>query len=119
MGDGQHVWAAAEWVLMIRNCFVREEEGRLILCSGIPQVWLDRKQTMSFGWAPTNYGDIQISIQPQEERILIEWHGRWFGREPAIDIQLSGFKSVRVEPGTNTLELKAEVLNAGSSYIAV
>ena len=22
MGDGQHVWAAAEWVLMIRNCFV-------------------------------------------------------------------------------------------------
>ncbi|MFP5344729.1 MAG: hypothetical protein ACLGGU_03675, partial [Gammaproteobacteria bacterium] len=32
MGDGQHVWAAAEWVLMIRNCFVREEEDRLILC---------------------------------------------------------------------------------------
>jgi GH15 family glucan-1,4-alpha-glucosidase len=27
MGDGQHVWAAAEWVLMIRNCFVRKKMG--------------------------------------------------------------------------------------------
>ena len=36
MGDGQHVWAAAEWVLMIRNCFAREEDDHLILCSGIP-----------------------------------------------------------------------------------
>jgi len=32
MGDGQHVWAAAEWVLMMRNCFVREEGARLWHC---------------------------------------------------------------------------------------
>ena len=119
MGDGQHVWAAAEWVLMIRNCFVREEEDRLILCSGIPQVWLDKKQKMSFGWAPTSFGDIQISIKPQEENILIEWQGKWFGKEPLIDIQLTGFKSVRAFPATNSIELKAEVLNAGSPYVAV
>ncbi|MDX1698026.1 MAG: hypothetical protein R3308_07040, partial [Thiohalobacterales bacterium] len=31
MGDGQHVWAAAEWLLMLRNCFVREEGERLII----------------------------------------------------------------------------------------
>lgn len=30
MGDGQHVWAAAEWVLMIRNCFIREEKEPII-----------------------------------------------------------------------------------------
>jgi hypothetical protein len=42
MGDGQHVWAAAEWLLMLRNCFVREEPAAdgLILASGIPQAWL-------------------------------------------------------------------------------
>ena len=42
MGDGQHVWASAEWVMIMRNMFVREEqaEGLLILCSGIPQEWL-------------------------------------------------------------------------------
>ena len=35
MGDGQHGWAAAEWVMMMRNCFVREEGDRLIIGSGI------------------------------------------------------------------------------------
>ena len=108
MGDGQHVWAAAEWVLAIRNCFVREEDDRLILCSGIPQVWLEKNQTIAFGPAPTSFGDIQISIKPCGENILIQWHGAWFAKEPPIDIQLPGFKSVRITPATNSLELKYE-----------
>jgi len=109
MGDGQHVWAAAEWVMIIRSCFVREEGNRLIICSGIPRVWLDKNQTIAFGPAPTSFGDIQISIKPQGENILIEWHGVWFEQEPPIDIQLPGFKSVRILPATNSLELKYEV----------
>ena len=106
MGDGQHVWAAAEWVLMLRNCFVREEGDRLILCSGIPQVWLDKNQTIAFGPAPTSFGGIQISIKPQGQKMLIEWRGEWFLKEPPIDIQLPGFKSVRITPATNSLELE-------------
>ena len=108
MGDGQHVWAAAEWVLMLRNCFVREEGDRLILCSGIPRVWLDKKQTIAFGPAPTSFGDIQISLKPQGQNILVEWRGKWFAKEPPIDIQLPGLKGVRVAPATNSLELKCE-----------
>ena len=119
MGDGQHVWAAAEWVLMIRNCFVREEGKGLILCSGIPQIWLDKKQSMSFGPAPTCFGDIQIFIKPQGQNILIEWQGQWFKKEPVIDIRLPGFKSVRVDPATNSCELKAEDKSDRSSYAAV
>jgi hypothetical protein len=108
MGDGQHVWAAAEWVMIIRNCFVREEGQRLILCSGIPQAWLDKDQTISFGPAPTSFGDIQISIKRQGQNIIVEWQGVWFGEEPPIDIQLPGFKSVRITPATNSLELRYE-----------
>ena len=119
MGDGQHVWAAAEWALMIRNCFVREEGEGLILCSGIPQLWLDKKQTMSFGPAPNSFGVIQISIKPFEQNIYIEWQGEWFKKEPAIDIQLPGFKKVRITPETNSLVLKAEDSNDRSSYAAI
>jgi len=108
MGDGQHVWAAAEWVLMIRNCFVREEGDQLILCSGIPRVWLDKNQTITFGPAPTSFGDIQMSIKPQKQSILIEWRGVWFAKEPPIDIQLPGFRNVRITPATNSIELKYE-----------
>jgi putative flippase GtrA len=108
MGDGQHVWAAAEWVLMIRNCFVREEGDRLILCSGIPRIWLEKDQTISFGPAPTSFGDIQISLKRKGQNILVEWHGLWFAKEPPIDIQLAGFMNVRISPATNFLELKYE-----------
>ena len=106
MGDGQHVWAAAEWVLMIRNCFVREEADRLILCSGIPRVWLEKNETISFGPAPTSFGNIQISIKPQGENVLVQWQGEWFVNEPVMDIELPGFTKVRVIPATNSLELK-------------
>jgi hypothetical protein len=53
-------------------------------------------------------GDIQISIKPQEQKILIEWHGQWFAKEPPIDIQSLGFMNVRIQPGTNYFKLKHE-----------
>ncbi|MBF0484381.1 MAG: hypothetical protein HQL25_06710 [Candidatus Omnitrophica bacterium] len=106
MGDGQHVWAAAEWVLMIRNCFVREEKERLILCSGIPRVWLDKKQTIAFGPALTSFGDIEISIKPQGLKLRVEWNGKWFTKEPLIEIQIPGFLKVTATPQSNFVELQ-------------
>ncbi|MBF0532922.1 MAG: GtrA family protein [Candidatus Omnitrophica bacterium] len=105
MGDGQHVWAAAEWVLMIRNCFVREEAESLILCSGIPRVWIEQNQSLAFGPAPTSFGDIQIVLKPLGEMLRIEWKGQWFREEPRIEIRLPGFLKVAISPGTDHLEL--------------
>jgi hypothetical protein len=34
MGDAHHVWAAAEWVLMLRNCFLRKEPRAHFLVIG-------------------------------------------------------------------------------------
>lgn len=111
MGDGQHVWAAAEWVLMIRNCFVREDKERLILCSGIPREWLLKHQAMSFGPAATRFGDIQISIQPQGRDIRIEWRAKWFAHEPLIEVRLPGLSAVRIPPGVDFLELPLSSLS--------
>jgi len=119
MGDGQHVWAAAEWVLMIRNCFVRDEGDGLIFCSGIPLSWLDKNQTMSFGPAPTNFGNVQITIRPDSEFVRIEWLGDWFGREPSIDIHLPGFKKIRIVPSTHFIEMRRKDIHDGSTHITV
>jgi hypothetical protein len=62
MGDGQHAWAAAEWVLMVRNMFVREEQGRLILGSGIPASWLEQPEPIHFGPTATQYGRLTVRI---------------------------------------------------------
>ena len=45
MGDGQHIWAAAEWALMIRNLFVREEGDKLVLGAGLFPRWLEQTRT--------------------------------------------------------------------------
>ena len=109
MGDGQHVWAAAEWVLMLRSCFVRDEEGRLILGSGIPRAWLEQAESrgaaISFGPAPTKYGELTLSIAPNRERVQVEWAGRWHGPPPEIEIRLPGTASVYAQPEQRSVQV--------------
>jgi len=108
MGDGQHVWAAAEWVFMIRNCFIREEKDRLILASGIPQIWLSGRETLSFGPAPTLFGRVSLSIKPEKDRIIVVWHGEWHDQRPCIEVCVPGFASVITKPDQDSITIKRE-----------
>lgn len=104
MGDGHHVWAAAEWVLMIRNCFVREEGDRLVLCAGVPERWLREGDSVQFGPAPTSFGPLSITLNPLSEgSVEIELQPSWRDREPAIDIMLPGHAPVTLERGAATV----------------
>ncbi len=106
MGDGHHVWAAAEWVLMVRNCFVREEDERLILGAGIPERWLAHNQPIHFGPAPTSFGPLSLNITPDSGNSpRIEWQGDWHDDEPPIEICLPGFERVAVDAGTRSMIL--------------
>jgi hypothetical protein len=103
MGDGQHVWAASEWLLMIRHCFVREENDRLILAGGIPADWLSGSQTLAFGPAPTQFGTISIQIEPQVQDIVVSWQAAWRTRPATVEVCLPGFTPVAVDPGQDTI----------------
>jgi len=106
MGDGHHVWAAAEWALMIRNCFVREEGDRLILCAGIPQRWLEQEVPIRFGPAPTSFGSVSLSIMPRTGRPpRVEWQGDWHRLAPPAEIHLPGFEPANVTDGTGSIDL--------------
>ncbi|MFO7728094.1 MAG: hypothetical protein R6X11_07170 [Desulfonatronovibrio sp.] len=67
MGDGQHGWAAAEWAMMVRNLFVREEGGTLILGSGILPEWTQSESLISFGPSRTPFGSITVSFQRNQK----------------------------------------------------
>jgi hypothetical protein len=112
MGDGQHVWAAAEWVLMVRNCFVREEGELLILGSGIPARWLEHESPVSFGPAPTAFGTVSVSITPGDEgdeRLTVSWQGDWHAEAPAIEVRLPGYRPVIASSDQTSAELGKEV----------
>jgi len=108
MGDGQHMWAAAEWVQIIRNCFVFEEEedGKLILCGGIPDAWLTEGSDISLGPTLTSFGPVKVQLKTQDRKIQIGWSGDWYGgKEPLIEIRLPNHGCVVVKAGERTAEI--------------
>lgn len=108
MGDGHHVWASAEWVLMIRNSFVREEGPFLILGSGIPRGWLDQDEPVEFGPAPTAFGPLTITLRRGDDgRVEMRWQARWH-RRPEILVRVRGFRPVDVPDTAVSAELIPE-----------
>jgi hypothetical protein len=96
MGDGQHLWAAAEWISMIRNCFVREEEkeGKLILCSGITSDWYKGDQVIYLKNALTAFGKISLQLAPKD-KMQVNWQADWYNKVPTIEVRLPGYKIAR------------------------
>lgn len=96
MGDGQHTWAAAEWIVMLRNCFLYEETGtdRLILGAGILPQWLDAGGSLSFGPAPTSWGAAQVDVETTGKAVHVRWAGQWYREPPKIEIRVPGFEPV-------------------------
>jgi hypothetical protein len=90
MGDGQHAWASAEWIMMMRSLFLREEAGRLVLTSGIPRVWLEAGRPMSFGPTPTIYGPVTVRVRPGDGVAEVSWEADWRSTPPAIEVRLAG-----------------------------
>jgi len=88
MGDGQHGWAAAEWLMMVRNMFVREETDRLVLASGIPGRWLKPGRPLRFGPTATPAGAVTVEIEPRDDDVRVSWQGEWFGEPPQIEVRL-------------------------------
>lgn len=110
MGDGQHVWASSEWIMMVRNMFVREEEkdGRLVLCSGIPEKWLVRKGgPLFFGPAPTMFGSVSITVAVIDDRVRVSWearwHSQWSEKQPPIEVRFPWAGPIAVTEGNSVV----------------
>lgn len=115
MGDGHHVWASAEWVLMMRSLFVREEEGTLVLASGVFPEWLVRGEALEFGPTSTPYGPVRVRITVEgggaddagrPGRVSVAWEGRWRGEAPRIDVRLPGWKPAHARAGEDRVVLE-------------
>ncbi len=68
MGDGHHGWASAEWVMMIRNLFVREEDNTLILGSGVFPQWINTDSEISFGPTRTPFGPVSVFFRKKNSK---------------------------------------------------
>ncbi|MGA7616767.1 MAG: hypothetical protein WBX15_16455 [Thermoanaerobaculia bacterium] len=96
MGDGHHAWASAEWILMTRNAFLREEgEDRLVVGSAIPPEWVTGTEGFSFGPAPTEFGEVTVSFVPRDEAVEFRIYGSW-RRVPTVEVRLPSVEPVEM-----------------------
>ncbi len=128
MGDGHHGWAAAEWVVMIRNLFVREEDEGLIFGSGIFPEWLEASanereeadgRQVCFGPTPTPYGPVSLFIERENGSLFLKVSATWREEPPSMSAKVPGCKPFEItdtnqryllEPdhGTGAQNLKTE-----------
>ncbi len=100
MGDGQHGWAAAEWLMMIRNLFVREEGDELIIGSGILSRWCEGDARLHFGPTRTIFGAVEVSFMKTGAKAEVEVDIDRAGSvapPAAIVVDIPGFAEIRTD----------------------
>jgi len=96
MGDGQHGWAAAEWIMMCRSCFVREEDDHLVIGSGLLPAWMRQRDELAFGPTLTAWGAVSVRVDPGAGRLEIE--ADWRGEAPRIEVAVPGHRAAEESP---------------------
>ncbi|MFP4261294.1 MAG: hypothetical protein ACLFS1_09465 [Opitutales bacterium] len=100
MGDGQHGWAAAEWIMMLRNCFVREEADHLVIGSGILPEWLEAGGELRFGPSLTAWGPVTVRVH--DGQVFVE--GAWREERPRIVVAVEGYTASETADFTYRLD---------------
>ena len=62
MGDGHHGWAAAEIILFLRSCMVKEENGVISLFKGNINRLVQKGKNVKLKNVPTTFGEISCSL---------------------------------------------------------
>jgi len=107
MGDGQHIWAAAEWVMLVRNLFVREEGDLLVIGSGVRPAWWGAPEAAGeiyFGPTLTAHGAVTVRLAAQAGGLCLRVDGEWRAGAPRRELQVPGCTPLSVAAGDAATE---------------
>ena len=105
MGDGQHAWAAAEWISLMRHSFVREEGDELVLGSGVDPSWLEGSESFGIQMAPTHFGEFDLSFEPAGAVCHLSWKPRWHTPPARVILALPGRPPTELKDGGGTMKI--------------
>jgi hypothetical protein len=98
-GDGQHIWAASEWLMMVRNLFVLERGADgLDLLAGVPLAWLEGPSPLEFGPVHTPFGSLHLQARRISEGVRVDYQAQWRRKPETFRIALPGQPAVSLEP---------------------
>jgi len=67
MGDGHHGWSAAEIILFVRDCLIREENTSLSLLQDAGRL-VEKGKPFAMENAPTSFGKVSLGLTFESER---------------------------------------------------
>ena len=100
MGDGQHGWAAAEWMCYVHMMFVAEEGEDLLLCSGIPLEWLAVGKQLKAERLRTRFGTVSVAITGESTGIEVSIAGDWYRAPPSLRLRFLGGEERAIPTGS-------------------
>ncbi|HYP17278.1 MAG TPA: hypothetical protein VEQ65_08705 [Opitutus sp.] len=108
MGDGQHIWAAAEWLMLVRNLFVREEGSTLVIGAGVRAEWLVGAE-VDFGPTLTPFGPVTVRLVGGGGTVRVNVDGNWRGTPPVRELRVPGYKPITVAAGNASSDFELEL----------
>jgi hypothetical protein len=106
MGDGQHIWASAEWIIMMIHSFIMEQEQKIVIGAGVFPDWLAEEKEISVGPVTTSRGDIKVKLFANEESITVEWDACWRSDTPEVEVKLPGCRPVTAAESETSIKME-------------
>jgi hypothetical protein len=77
MGDGHHGWALADFLLIVRNLLLFEENDHLVLTPILPEEWTNEMNVIKVEDAPTYFGNVSFTIAFGQSTATLVVNGAW------------------------------------------
>jgi hypothetical protein len=87
MGDGMHLWAAADWLLILRDLLLFEDGQNLVLLPAAPDDWFEWGGRIDVREAPTHFGPVSYRVEAREAEVVIDIAAAW--RRTPLKIELN------------------------------
>jgi hypothetical protein len=86
MGDGDHGWAAAEFLNLVRDMLVCDRGGAVRLADAAPARWFRPGMHVEASGAPTRYGTVSYAVRQGPVAAHLSWSVRRAPHQPAAPL---------------------------------
>lgn len=111
MGDGHHGWAAADFLLALRNLLLIEESDHLVITPILPQEWTAETSVIQLQDAATYFGPVSFTIAFGDRTATLVVNGNWHAEPEYIEWNLpfalreAGGEGEGIQMAGNTVRL--------------
>ncbi|MGE5263160.1 MAG: hypothetical protein ACM3S0_07240 [Acidobacteriota bacterium] len=111
MGDGHHGWAAADFLLALRNLLLMEESDHLVITPILPQEWTAETSVIQLQDAATYFGPVSFTIAFGDRTATLVVNGNWHAEPEYIEWNLpfvlreAGGEGEGIQMAGNTVRL--------------